>query len=74
MTPDKTLAAVEHPFVADARAKWSADVAAHSDEWRALAMAVEAGQIPGNAVVVSNAETGEQFRVEHNQEQARVAN
>lgn len=67
-------ASAEHPFIADAREKWPDDVAAHPEEWRALAMAVEDGHIPGNAVIVSDGETGEQFRTEHNQELARVAN
>ncbi len=54
--------------------KWPDDVAAHLEEWLALAMAVESGDIQGNAVITSDAKSGEQFRGEHNQELARVAN
>ena len=40
----------------------------------AVRMAVESGRIPGNSVIVSDAKSGEQFRTEHSQEAARVAN
>ncbi len=71
---DESRPTHEHPLIEDAREKWPDDVAGHPEEWRALAMAVESGRISGNAVIVSDAKTGEQFRAEHSQEPARVAN
>lgn len=64
----------DHPLIQDAREKWPDDVAKHPQEWWALATAAEAGDIQGNAVITSDAKSGEEFRAEYNRELARVAN
>ena len=71
---DEDSASAEHPLIADARAKWPDDVAENLEEWMALAQAAEVGRILGNSVRVSDAKSGGEFRAEHNQELARVAN